>query len=179
VIAGNRLIAGRYVQDEFALISTNGLAGVPVLHENRPAGRTDGAGFLLLPNINAYQANRVAINPLDLPFGYRLDAPERTATPRLAAGTLVRFPIEKPRAAVLVLVDANGKPLTAGNPGEILGQGDTFVVGYDGVVYLTGLHDNNRLRVQTAVGSCEVEFAYDSEAVVQADLGRVICRRSP
>jgi outer membrane usher protein len=179
VVAGNRLIAGRYVQDEFALVSTNGLAGVPVLHENRPAGRTDGAGFLLLPNINAYQANRVAINPLDLPFGYRLDAPERTATPRLAAGTLVRFPIEKPRAAVLVLVDANGKPLTAGSPGEILGQGDTFVVGYDGVVYLTGLHDNNRLRVQTAVGSCEVEFAYDSEAVVQADLGRVICRRSP
>jgi outer membrane usher protein len=176
VFAGNRFIAGRYVQDEFALVSTNGLAGVPILHENRPAGRTNGAGYLLLPNINAYQANRVAIDPLEIPFGYRLDAPERTATPRLAAGTVVRFPIEKPHAAVLVLVDANGVPLPAGSRGEILDQGETFVVGYDGIVYLSGLHDTNRLRVRTATGSCEVGFSYDPEAAVQADLGRVICQ---
>jgi outer membrane usher protein len=66
--------------------------------------------------------------------------------------------------------------MPAGSQGEILDQGGTFVVGYDGVVYLTGLHDTNRLRVRTAAGSCEAGFGYDPDAVVQADLGQVICR---
>ncbi len=175
VLADRALVAGRFVQDEFALVSTNGLAGVPVLHENRPVGRTNGDGLLLLPNVNAYEPNLVAIDPLAIPFGYRLDHPDRTATPRLAAGTVVRFPIEKPRAATLVLVDAADEPLPAGSRGELLEQGVQFVVGYDGVVYLSGLGDLNRLRVETAVGACTAEFAL-AGAEAQADLGRVSCR---
>ncbi len=97
VLADRRLIAGRYVQDEFALVSTNGLAGVPVLHESRPVGRTNADGLPLLPNVNAYQPNLVAIDPLAIPFGYVLDHPDCTATPRISAGTAVRFPIERPR----------------------------------------------------------------------------------
>lgn len=176
VLADRQLIARRYVQDEFALVSTNGLAGVPVLHENRPVGHTNRDGLLLLPNVNAYQPNRVAIDPLAIPFGYRLDHPDRTATPRLSAGTVVRFPIERPRAAVLVLLDAAGEPLPAGSRGELLDQGAAFVVGYDGVVYLSGLRDVNRLRVVTRAGSCEAEFEHDPTAEAQADLGRVSCR---
>ncbi len=176
VLAEHQLIAGRYVQDEFALVSTNGLAGVPVLHENRPVGHTNADGLLLLPNVNAYQPNRVAIDPLAIPFGYVLDHPDRTATPRISAGTVVRFPIEKPRAAVLVLVDAAGEPLPAGSEGEILDQGAAFVVGYDGVVYLSGLRDVNRLRVVTPAGACEAEFRHEPTAEAQADLGHVSCR---
>jgi outer membrane usher protein len=172
VLAGGELIAGRYVQDGFALVST-GLPHVPVLHENRPAGQTNADGFLLLPNVNAYQPNRVSIDPLAVPFGYRLDQPDRIATPRLAAGTVVRFPIEKPRAATLVLVDADGKPLPAGSRGELLASGTVFVVGYDGVVYLEGLGDANRLRVATADGDCEARFDHDP---AQAVPGRVTCR---
>ncbi|MGH8131218.1 MAG: fimbria/pilus outer membrane usher protein [Steroidobacteraceae bacterium] len=176
VLADRQLIAGRYVQDEFALISTNGLAGVPVLHENRPVGHTNADGLLLLPNVNAYQPNRVAIDPLAIPFGYRLDHPDRTATPRMSAGTVVRFPIERPRAAVFVLVDAAGEPLPAGSQGEVVDQDAAFVVGYDGVVYLSGLRDVNRLRVVTRAGACEAEFEHEAGAEVQADLGRVNCR---
>jgi outer membrane usher protein len=175
VFAGRHAIAGRYVQDEFALVSTNGLPGVPVLHENRPAGHTDGAGFLLIENVNAYQPNRLAIDPLAIPFGYTLDSTDRTATPRVSAGTVVQFPIGRPRSAVLVLVDVEGRPLPVGSQGEVVGGG-TFVVGYDGVGYLTGLADVNQVRVRTAEGFCVAEFALDATAATQAEVGRVSCQ---
>jgi len=175
VLAGGELIPGRYVHDGFALVST-GLPDVPVLHENRPVGHTNAHGYLLLSDVNAYQPNRVAIDPLAVPFGYRLDRPNRIATPRLAAGTVVRFPIEMPRAATLVLVDASGRPLPAGSRGELLGSGTTFVVGYDGIVYLEGLADTNRLRVTTATGRCEAEFSHDLATIAPANPGQVSCR---
>jgi outer membrane usher protein len=175
VLTGNHLVAGRYVQDEFALVSTNGLPGVPVLHENRPAGTTNRAGLLLLPNVNAYQANHVAIDPLEIPFGYRLEHPERTATPRLDAGTLVLFAIDRLRAATFALVDASGSPLPAGSEGKLLGSGAQFVVGYDGIAFLSDLEASNTIRVATPAGSCEAEFELDPATDAQTDLGRLSC----
>ena len=176
VFAGDALIAGRYVQDEFAMVSTNGLADIPVLHENRPVGRTNADGYLLLSNVNAYQDNLVSIDPLSIPFGYRLDHPERSATPKLSAGTVVSFPIEEPGGAVLTLVDEAGEPLEVGSRGVDLDRGTPFVVGYDGTVYLTGVRDANRLRVRTGAGTCEAQFSRNRDASVQPDLGRITCR---
>src|SRR5690606_34585564 len=64
--------AMRRVDDAFAVVDTNGFAGVPVRLENRVVGHTDDHGLLLVSRLNAWQANRLSIDPLDLPYDTRL-----------------------------------------------------------------------------------------------------------
>jgi outer membrane usher protein len=46
--------AARQVGAGFALVSTDGVGGVPVLQENQVIGKTSGSGYLLVPNLNPY-----------------------------------------------------------------------------------------------------------------------------
>src|SRR5699024_1177699 len=49
---GGGTFAARRIHDAFAVVSTGGLSGVPVMHENRPVGETDHRGLLLVPRLN-------------------------------------------------------------------------------------------------------------------------------
>ena len=64
----------RRIDDGFTLVSTDGIGGIPVLHENRVIGATNGGGHLLIPDLNAYQHNQVAIDAMNLPGSMRTAA---------------------------------------------------------------------------------------------------------
>ena len=61
------LFASDQINDSFAVVNTGGVAGVPVLYENRPVGTTNSAGHLLVPSLLSYQNNRVAVDATRLP----------------------------------------------------------------------------------------------------------------
>lgn len=170
---GGHAFAARNVSDAFAVVST-GRADVPVLLENRLIGRTDRDGMLLVTPLNAWQRNRIGIDPMELPADLRLDRVEVQATPRDRSGTLVRFGIEQVRAAVLVLHDMRGQALPVGSRVH-LDSGATAVVGYDGETYLDTLQELNTVRVDTADGSCSVRFAYPAGGGVPR-IGPLICQ---
>lgn len=170
---GGHAFAARNVSDAFAVVST-GRADVPVLLENRLIGRTDRGGMLLVTPLNAWQRNRIGIDPMELPADLRLDRVEVQATPQDRSGTLVRFGIEQVRAAVLVLQDARGQSLPVGSRVH-LDSGATAVVGYDGETYLDTLQELNTVRVDTADGSCSVRFAYPGGGDVPR-IGPLICQ---
>ncbi|MGO4262944.1 fimbria/pilus outer membrane usher protein [Lysobacter sp. TAB13] len=170
---GGHVFASRNVSDAFAVVST-GVAGVPVLLENRPYGRTDRNGMLLVTPLNAWQRNRIGIDPMELPSDTKLDEVETQATPKDRAGTVVRFSIQKIRAAVLILHDTAGQALPVGT--RVHGPGNTdAVVGYDGEVYLESLQDHNDLRVDTPAGACRVRFDYPADAQGIARIGPLPC----
>lgn len=171
---GGHVFAARNVSDAFAVVSTDGRADVPVLLENRPIGRTDRDGMLLVTPLNAWQRNRIAIDPMELPADLRLDRVEVQATPQDRSGTLVRFAIEQVRAAVLVLHDARGEALPVGSRVH-LDSGGNAVVGYDGETYLDSLQDLNTVRVDTADGPCSVRFEYPAGGGVPR-IGPLICQ---
>ncbi|SFL06904.1 fimbria/pilus outer membrane usher protein [Lysobacter sp. cf310] len=170
---GGHVFAARNVSDAFAVVST-GRADVPVLLENRPIGRTDRDGMLLVTPLNAWQRNRIGIDPMELPADLRLDRVEVQATPPDRSGTLVRFGIEQVHAAVLVLQDARGQALPVGSRVH-LDSGASAVVGYDGETYLDTLQELNTLRVDTADGTCSVRFAYPLGDGVPR-IGPLVCR---
>lgn len=151
----NSPLAGRYVDDAFAIVSTNGVGNVPVTHENRTIGRTNSNGYLMIPNLNAYQENRIGIDPLGVPFNYQLGMPEQETVPRLRAGTLVTFSLENAVAAISVsLVDERGAWLPAGSRGTNTNNGESFVVGYDGVAFIRKRQGTATIQVRTADGVC-------------------------
>jgi len=156
---GGHAFAARNVSDAFAVVSTGGVADVPVLLENRPIGRSDRDGMLLVTPLNAWQRNRIAIDPMELPADVQLGQVEVQATPKDRSGTVVRFAIDKIRPAVLVLRDASGQPLPLGSRVR-LEDGGSAIVGYDGEAYLDRVGNANDLRVDTPDGACRVRFAY-------------------
>src|SRR5690606_16424285 len=163
VLMGGHAFTARRIDDAFAVVSTDGVPGVPVMLENRLVGETNADGMLLVTPLNAWQRNRLSIDPMDLPADLRLGAVEATATPRDRSGTRVRFPITPVRAAVIVLHDAAGQPLPVGSLVRIPGHPEVpAVVGYDGETYLDALRARTRLLVSTPLGRCVVDVEYPS-----------------
>lgn len=155
---GGHVFAAREVPDAFAVVSTNGVGGVPVRLENRPIGVTDKDGLLLVTPLLSWQRNRISIDTLDLPADLRADRVDTLVTPRQQAGLGVSFGLRRTRAITLVLHDRQQQPLPAGSQVRLTDQ-RSATVGYDGEVYVEDLQAPAVLQVDTAQGRCTVEVA--------------------
>ncbi|MEG1680411.1 MAG: fimbria/pilus outer membrane usher protein, partial [Stenotrophomonas sp.] len=91
---GNDLHALRRVDDAFALVSTNGVADVPVRLENRVVGHTDAHGQLLVTPLRAWQRNLIGIDPLGLPMDMLLGSPQQQVVPAAGSGARVDFKLQ-------------------------------------------------------------------------------------
>ncbi|NCT66478.1 MAG: fimbrial biogenesis outer membrane usher protein [Rhodanobacteraceae bacterium] len=178
VFMGGQFFAARRINDAFAVVSTDGVAGVPVLLENRPIGTTNARGALLVTPLNAYQRNQLAIDPMQLPADLRIERVDAEVVPSDRAGTLVRFGMQPVAAASIILHDAGGHPLPVGSRVQLQGQpASNGVVGYDGIVYLEGLGARNVLDVQTTAGRCLAQFDYPSGRQTVPVIGPLACRK--
>lgn len=178
VFMGGQPFAARRIDDAFAVVSTDGIAGVPVRLENRDIGTTDGNGMLLVAPLSAYQNNQLSIDPMQLPADVRIERVKTIATPSDRAGTLVRFGITPVSAAALLLVDEAGKPLPLGSRVHANAQGgEPALVGFDGAVYLESLQPRNTLDVQTPSGRCRASFDYRKEASGIPQIGPLRCAK--
>ena len=163
VMMGGGVFPSRRVNSSFAVVSTNGMADVPILLQNSPIGTTNSKGLLLVTPLNAYQENKIAINPMDLPANIKIDKVSIDATPTDQAGMVVNFDMAPVRSASLILTDPQQQLIPIGSTVEVLSQknkGDTAVVGFDGEVYIDSLEAmNNRIKVTTPDNQvCYVTF---------------------
>lgn len=178
VFMGGHVFASRNISDAFAVISTDGVAGVPVKLENRLMGQTDPNGMLLVTPLNAWQRNKLSIDPMDLPANMRIADVDLLVTPRDRSGARVRFAITPVRSAIVVLHDASGQPLPLGSTVQINDASDSpAMVGYDGETYLDTLETHNRLRVKSPGGGCIASFDYPAAADAIPRIGPLTCIR--
>ena len=63
LVAGGRPYATRRVEDALGVIDVPGLADVRIYQENRLIARTDARGRAIIPDLRAYEQNRIAIAP--------------------------------------------------------------------------------------------------------------------
>lgn len=150
----------RRIYDGFALVSTDGVAGVPVLHENRLLGNTDDHGHLLVPDLNSYQSNQISIDTSKLPVDMRIDTTALVLVPQVQSGVLGRFPITRYAAASILLRDASGKPIPEGTRVHHVESGTDTIVGYDGLTFVNGLQATNHLQLEGIAWRCTVTFPY-------------------
>jgi outer membrane usher protein len=151
---GGSLFASRRVGDSFAVVSTQGVSGVPVLYENRVFGATNARGFLLLPDLRGWQRNRVAMDPDALGADYRIPSLEQMVTPADHGGVLVRFDVARVHPALVILQSPSGALVPAGVQGRIVGSGASFLVGLDGEAYVDDLPAGGALELETAGSVC-------------------------
>jgi outer membrane usher protein len=169
-----RTMATRAIPEGFALVSTNGVSDVPVLRENRPLGRTDSRGHLLVPDLPAWRSSQISIDTLALPVDARVATEHQLANPRERSGVLVDFPIDRYTGATLVLVDETATPLPPGTPIVLLDTSDSALIGYDGQVFFASLQAMNRFYAKTRKGGCRAEVRFDARQAMQT-LGPFTC----
>lgn len=171
------VMAGRRIDQSFALVSTGGVANLPVLVENRRIGTTDNGGHILVPNLLPYDANRIEIDALALPVNTRLSSTRLSIAPALQSGALATFQIESFRGGQVVLTDVQGQPLPAGTVIVHLETGARTVVGYDGLAFFDTLNDDNTFHAEMADGICTARLSYRATADPLPRLGPVPCER--
>lgn len=179
VLMGGHAFAARRIDDAFALVTTEGAADIPVLLENRRTGVTDARGLLLVSRLNAYQDNRLGIDPLDLPADDRVSRVETIVAPADRSGVVVRFPIRRVRAASVILVDGRGQPLAVGTR-VVTPAGEEASVGYDGLVYLDDLPGDTSLEAELPDHTrCRAQLTYPKGARDLPEIGPLTCRSEP
>ncbi|MBN8952934.1 MAG: fimbrial assembly protein [Rhizobium sp. 60-20] len=175
-VAGGGIFATNRIDDAFAVVDV-GAPDVEVQQQNRPAGKTDSNGRVLVPNLNSYQPNTVSIDPRNLPVDADVPATKEIVVPADRSGVVVKFGVsEAPQAALVTIKDKNGVLLRPGLSGTLQGSSEDFVIGYDGQAYIRGLHVKNAIDVSLEDGSkCHAEFTYKPQRGEQVVIDGVSC----
>jgi outer membrane usher protein len=181
-----RVLPARQTGSAFALVST-GLPDITVLHENRPVGRTDRHGDLLVPNLVPYAVNRLGIDAEELPLELQVDQTSLEIVPQRLAGVLAQLEVKRYDGATVKLVDGAGKPVPGGATVAFATGAAPTIVGYDGVVFVAHVQAENVLEITwpddpatgagPRAGQCTARFSYDSRtAAPGATLGPLVCQ---
>jgi outer membrane usher protein len=181
-VAGGGVFPSLPITDSFAVVDTDGTPGVRVEQENRPVGRTDANGQLLVTDLRAFDANRLGVNPADIPIDAEAGPLTQMVRPRDRSGVVVHFQMKASHGAVVVLNDEANRPLLPGIRASLVSAGpaDDLVVGYDGEVYVTGLQPRNRIAALLPNGGhCVADFDYAPRAGEIPHIGPVVCHASP
>lgn len=168
-VNGGVFFANR-IDDAFAVVDA-GAPGVNVFYENRPAGHTGQNGQALIPTLRAYEPNQIAIDPDNLPVNAVVQRTKETVVPPARGAVIVDFGVATDRTPLrAVLHDARGALIPAGTRGTIEETGETFVVGYDGEIYLENAKAGETLRIERGSGDCRVAVsAIDRDNPVQSE----------
>ncbi|MBC7610898.1 MAG: fimbrial biogenesis outer membrane usher protein [Polaromonas sp.] len=165
------------INDSFALVTTDGLAGVHVLHENRIAGITDAKGRLLIPDLRGFDVNYLAIDPTDIPPDATLNIATREVRLPDKSGIVLRFAVSISHGALIYLHDAAGDAIPVGSSATLQATGVSVPVGYDGQAYVEGLAAHNQLTIVRADGKrCLAGFDYEAIPGNIPTLGPLTCQ---
>lgn len=169
-------VASRRVYDAFALVSTDGVPNVPVLHAHRPIGRTDSAGHFLIPDLNAYEDNDVGIDATALPIDAKVPVADLLLVPQRRAGVLAHFGLSRYRAASVILLGPTGAALPAGTRVQQQTPPGEAIVGFDGLAFIENLTAHNRLVSETQEGTrCTFDFDYSDTSGPLPTIGPLRC----
>ncbi len=174
---GGHVFTANRIEDSFAVIHTDGHAGVPVMFENQLVGRTGRSGKLLVPWVMSHYPGKYSIDAQGLPLTAEPESVEQRIVVRRKSGAVVRFPIRQQHSLHLQLVGEAGVPLPLGLPVVHHPSGVRTAVGWDGLVYLDGASEGGKLTVSLAAGgTCEVLLLRDAVPAQGGAIRQEICR---
>jgi len=172
---GGHAFLSRQITDSFGVVRVADYPDVAVLQDNQPVGRTDANGYAVLPQLRAYDINRVSIDQQGLPLDATLDSLKMEAVPYFRSGLLFDFPVRRSHGATLRIRLDDGAPIPSGAIVRVAGRDEEFPVGLEGEAYLTGLEEHNHLSASWKGKSCEFDAEFPRTAEPLPSLGSFVC----
>lgn len=178
VLAGGDVFLTDRVDDAFGIVDAGG-PGVEVQFENRPVGKTNSRGRLLVPDLRSYEPNNLSIDPANLPLNSTINSTREVVMPHRGSGVVVKFDVQADIATALVsLRTENGEYTETGSVVTTENGTESFAVGYDGQAYLTGLSGTVELTVQQpTAGTCSTVIDLGAGGTGPAIIPEAVCRR--
>ena len=176
---GNEIYFSRRINQSFAVAHVGDFPNIHVLADNQPVGYTDAKGNVFLPRIRAYDKNIISLDPLDIPFDAKIESTTLEVIPYFRSGLEIDFPITHSISATLQLVLSDGTKVPSGTIIKLMGNNDTFIVGLDGDLYLTGLNAHNHLNANYLTHSCFLDFDFKQTSDPVPFLGSFVCIDNP
>jgi outer membrane usher protein len=174
---GGRVFFANRIDDAFAIVRA-GFPNVPVFYDNRPVGVTDARGEILIPSLRSYDANKISIDPGNLPVDAEIATVRQVVAPSDRAGVIVDFGVRTSTSSALVVFSyEDGSFVPVGSTGKSE-TGEEFVVGYDGQAFLEDLAAQNAVTIETAQGPCRARFAFTPRPNEQTVISSVVCVRT-
>ncbi|MGN4963804.1 fimbria/pilus outer membrane usher protein [Aeromonas dhakensis] len=159
------LVFGQQLGDSMAIVEVPGAENVSI--QNQTGVETDSRGYAIVPYVNNYKSNRIALDTTTLGSNVDVDMQTQTVYPTKGAVVLAKFD-SKIGHRVLMKLSHAGDVIPFG---AIVQQANNTrniaVVGDDGLVYLTGLSNSGRLNVSWGYGhekTCHVDYRFDDDS---------------
>lgn len=174
------LFATRQSLGAFAVVSTNGIADIPISYENRAVGKTNQKGLFLIDYLNPYQHNTVAINALGIPLDYKIETTKVDAVPYQRTGLWLDFSIYPIKFLQMKVVDDEQQDIAMGsvvwNQSQLpkIGQPEHTIVGRDGIIFLEN-PKGNTIYIQTEKLICKLELPEQKQQSGFIDIGTQVC----
>lgn len=142
--------------------------------------RTNKRGRALIPSLQAYFDNRVAVNLQDLPLSAQVDEIASIVRPHFRSGIHIRQDIPyETDMLVQVVLEHNGEKVALPFAAEVRLDDieEAFPVGNDGYVYLVGVGENSSIEVNYRNQKCviAVPFPEELEPDEIPELGPFLC----
>lgn len=174
LIAGERAYATRRIEDGLGVIEVPGQANVRIYQENRLVTRTDARGRAIIPDLRAYEENRIALSPSDLPLDVRMPSDTMIVVPRFRGAAAARFDVDRDRPATILVTDSGGVPVEAGASARA-STGETAFVGYGGEIFVREIRPGMTLDIDLGSASCRVALPKDLPAEALPRIGPLGC----
>lgn len=175
LLAGGGLHTTRRVEDAVGVVEVPDLPNVRIYQENRLLTRTGRNGRAIIPDLRAYEQNRVAIAPADLPLDTRMPRDTLFVVPRYRGAAIARFPVEKDRPATILLQRPDGKAVDAGTSVRT-DSGERLFVGYGGEVFVPDMRPGMSLIIDLPEGSCRTTIHQPTTTEILPRVGPLRCQ---
>lgn len=131
--------------ETIALVEVPGAAGVNVSGET--GIKTDSRGYAVVPYVSPYRRNKVSLSPDSLPDDVDITQFSQNAVPTRGAVVRVKYNANIGSRVLMTLKHPDGSVLPFGAIVSGNKHDGGFIVGEDGLVYLTGLDESGDLKV--------------------------------
>ncbi|MCQ4163772.1 fimbria/pilus outer membrane usher protein [Tahibacter harae] len=152
---GGAVYASRQLGEAFAVVDAGPAVDVSIYRENQWLGRSDGRGRLLVPQLRAFETNRIALEPRELPPDVQPAQDRLLLRPYRGGGVLASFGVRRDTAQDWVLQLPDGRPAPPGSLLLIDGEARQSV-GYGGLVHVEAATASARWELRGTFGQCRL-----------------------
>ncbi|EAT6372242.1 fimbrial biogenesis outer membrane usher protein, partial [Salmonella enterica] len=126
--------------------------------QNNTGVYTDRYGYAVVPYVNPYKKNRIALDTSTLSDDVEIDTAVQSVTPTQGAVVMVNFNTHIGRRVMMTLL-YHGLPVPFGAQVNVKDGSNNNIVGEDGLVYLSGLSDEGDIMVSwNGKQQCQVHY---------------------
>jgi len=158
VYMDHHLELSRQITNSFGFVKIPGYPNVDVYWENQLTGSTNKQGYVMIPNLLAFQKTKVNIDPSTVPLNTQIDSYEHQSAPYRNSGVLIAFDVKNIHNLIMTLKQTTGVFVPEGAAVSLEGSEEPFVVGTGGQLYISGAKEQNKGTALWESGSCTFSY---------------------